>query len=100
MSVYPTRIQVQRDTQNYVDYTLESLLRNLNDLEERDVVVVLMVADVTNLVHVDAFIADLAATFAPYIAKGTLEILAPSPDYYPDLDRIPTTLGDSPERMK
>lgn len=91
---------VQRSTHNYVDETLESLLRNLNESEEADVVVILMVADITNLASADVFIAELRDTFASYVEKGTLEILAPSPDYYPDFDKIPPTLGDPPERVK
>ncbi|XP_055338024.1 alpha-1,3-mannosyl-glycoprotein 4-beta-N-acetylglucosaminyltransferase B-like [Paramacrobiotus metropolitanus] len=91
---------VQRTTHNYVDETLESLLRNLNESEEADVVVILMVADITNLAITDVFINELRETFALHIEKGTLEILAPSPSYYPDFDKLPPTLGDPPERMK
>ncbi|GAU93552.1 hypothetical protein RvY_05478 [Ramazzottius varieornatus] len=91
---------VQRSTHNYIDETLESLLRNLKDSEEKDVVIVVMVADITNLETVDVFINELQTTFAQYIEKGVLEIIAPSVDYYPDLNALPSTLGDPPERMK
>ena len=91
---------VQRSTHNYIDETLESLLRNLRKDEADDVVIVVMVADITNLASVDVWISELQVTFAQYIDKGVLEIIAPSVDYYPDLDTLPSTLGDPPERMK
>lgn len=79
---------VQRSTHNYIDETLESLLRNLKDSEENDVVIVVMVADITNLETVDVFINELQTTFGQYIEKGVLEIIAPSVDYYPDLNAL------------
>lgn len=31
---------------------------------------------------------------------GLIEVMSPSPSYYPDLDNLPQTLGDSPKRVK
>lgn len=31
---------------------------------------------------------------------GLIEVVAPNPSYYPDLDKLRITLGDSPERVR
>lgn len=38
--------------------------------------------------------------FPLQIESGLIEVLAPSPAYYPDLDSLRITLGDSPERVR
>ena len=47
-----------------------------------------------SVVNVDCF------RFSMALASGLLEVIAPSPVYYPNLDNIKQTHGDSKERTK
>ncbi|XP_055350053.1 alpha-1,3-mannosyl-glycoprotein 4-beta-N-acetylglucosaminyltransferase B-like [Paramacrobiotus metropolitanus] len=85
---------------SYLEETLDSLLRIEDSKLETDVLVIVMAADITNLSAVDAFINDLRQAYAPTIEKGTLEIIAPSPEFYPDLHHIHSALDDSLEHQK
>lgn len=38
--------------------------------------------------------------FPSHVESGLIEVVAPSPSYYPDLDSLKITLGDSPERVR
>lgn len=38
--------------------------------------------------------------FLEDINSGLIEIVSPSESYYPDLDSVPLTFGDSRERVK
>lgn len=38
--------------------------------------------------------------FPSQVESGLIEVIAPSPAYYPDLDSLRITLGDSPERVR
>lgn len=38
--------------------------------------------------------------FPSYVDSGLIEVISPSPSYYPDFEKLRLTLGDSPERVK
>lgn len=38
--------------------------------------------------------------FPVQVDSGLIEVLAPSPTYYPNFDKLRITLGDSPERVR
>lgn len=38
--------------------------------------------------------------FPAQVESGLIEVVAPSAAYYPDLDKLRITLGDSPERVR
>ncbi len=38
--------------------------------------------------------------FSEAIEEGTLEIIVPRSDYYPDMSNLPLTFNDPPERVK
>ena len=42
----------------------------------------------------------LVFRFSGDIHSGLIEIVSPSESYYPDLDSVPLTFGDSRERVK
>lgn len=42
----------------------------------------------------------LITRFPKHVESGLIEVISPSPSYYPDLDSLPITLGDAPKRVK
>lgn len=38
--------------------------------------------------------------FPSQVDAGLIEVISPSPAYYPNLDKLKITLGDSPERVR
>lgn len=41
-----------------------------------------------------------ACRFAEHLHSGLIDVIAPHSSYYPDLNNLKQTLGDSPERVK
>ena len=48
----------------------------------------------------DIFVCKYICRFRSDVDSGLVEIVSPSYGYYPDLDAVPLTFGDSRERVK
>jgi alpha-1,3-mannosylglycoprotein beta-1,4-N-acetylglucosaminyltransferase A/B len=92
---------IKRSKVSYLITTLRSLIDNLQPSERSEVLIVVFFAELNGLTE---FITEQVATiyneFPDAIKEGLLEILVPAAAFYPDLDAIPPTFDDSPERMK
>ncbi|CAG0894620.1 unnamed protein product [Darwinula stevensoni] len=90
---------VQREVQNYLLSTLNNLISNMDEAEMDDVVIVVFVAE-TDDSYLKEISNDIMQNFHKHVDSGLLEVIAPSRFYYPNLDDLPPTLGDPPERVK
>ncbi|ESO10802.1 hypothetical protein HELRODRAFT_72364 [Helobdella robusta] len=90
---------IKRDKQSYLINTLRSLLDNLNDKEKMDAIVVVSICEVYQN-FINQTIRDIEANFKQDMDKGLLEIIVPSPYYYPNLDDLEDKFGDTMERVK
>lgn len=90
---------VKREKQSYLVSTLSSLLSGLTSSESQDLLIIVFVAE-TDLHYVDSIAHILSENFPIETQSGLLEVVSPSQQYYPNLDTLKETFGDSKDRVK
>ncbi|XP_039287074.1 alpha-1,3-mannosyl-glycoprotein 4-beta-N-acetylglucosaminyltransferase B isoform X2 [Nilaparvata lugens] len=90
---------VKREDQSYLIATLQNLLEAMSQEEEDDSLIVVFIAE-TDEEYILQVANDIKQHFEKEIECGLIEVIAPSPSYYPDLTQLRATLGDSPERVR
>nr|XP_026500609.1 alpha-1,3-mannosyl-glycoprotein 4-beta-N-acetylglucosaminyltransferase A [Vanessa tameamea] len=90
---------VKRDKQSYLMITLEHLISGLQEKDKNDTLIVVLVGE-TDLEYVLTLARDIEIEFEKEVETGMIEVISPSATYYPDLDDLPLTLGDSLKRVK
>ncbi|KAM8939857.1 alpha-1,3-mannosyl-glycoprotein 4-beta-N-acetylglucosaminyltransferase-like protein MGAT4D [Pelodytes ibericus] len=90
---------VKRDKQSYLMDTLNSLFSEMSAEEKADTVVVVFIAEI-NSQYVDALADSIKESFPREIQSGVLEVISPPASYYPDLNNIKETFGDSKDRVR
>lgn len=90
---------IRREKMSYLLDTLASLLDGMSQESKDDSVIVVFIGE-TNMEFVTQVAVDVRKRFDSEIASGLVEIVAPSPSFYPDLDAVPLTFGDSRERVR
>uniref|UniRef100_A0A914X7M3 Alpha-1,3-mannosyl-glycoprotein 4-beta-N-acetylglucosaminyltransferase A n=1 Tax=Plectus sambesii TaxID=2011161 RepID=A0A914X7M3_9BILA len=93
---------IKRPKIGYLMTTLRSLLENLSPEDKEDVLFVVMIAEVDGAesAFVQEQVAEIRGEFSSAIDSGLLEIIVPSATWYPpDLNSIPSTFDDPPDRM-
>lgn len=90
---------VMREKQSYLLGTLHNLIENMNEEEQNETLIVVYIGeyDTESVQHIAKTVE---VAFEPYIECGLIEIIAPSPSYYPNFERLRITLNDSLERVK
>ncbi|EFA00960.2 alpha-1,3-mannosyl-glycoprotein 4-beta-N-acetylglucosaminyltransferase B [Tribolium castaneum] len=90
---------VRREKQSYLMDTLQNLIDGMNSAEANDSLIVVFVAE-TDLEYVLQVAKEIEMRFPMQVDSGLIEVLSPSPAYYPNLDKLRITLGDPPERVR
>ncbi|EPQ06951.1 Alpha-1,3-mannosyl-glycoprotein 4-beta-N-acetylglucosaminyltransferase B [Myotis brandtii] len=95
---------VRREVHSYLTDTLHSLISELSPQEKEDSVIVVLIAEATRpllraleAAHPRGF---LSSRFPTEIHSGLLEVIAPSPHFYPDFSRLRESFGDPKERVR
>lgn len=90
---------VRREKQSYLIGTLNNLIENMNEEEQNETLIVVFIGETDiDTVHLTA--RQIESTFEPYVENGLIDIVAPSPSYYPDFNKLRITLNDPLERVK
>nr|XP_031293888.1 alpha-1,3-mannosyl-glycoprotein 4-beta-N-acetylglucosaminyltransferase B [Camelus dromedarius] len=79
---------VRREVHSYLTDTLHSLISELSPQEKEDSVIVVLIAEASGL------------GFHTEIHSGLLEVISPSPHFYPDFSRLRESFGDPKERVR
>ncbi|KAG7241931.1 hypothetical protein INR49_024678 [Caranx melampygus] len=90
---------VKRDKQSYLVSTLSSLLSGLIPSQQQDLLIIIFVAEQTDLVHVSSVAETIRSKFPKEVQIGLLKVISPSAYYYPDFSSLRETLGDSKDRV-
>lgn len=90
---------VKREKQSYLMSTLHNMIRNMDEDEQNDTMIVVYVGE-TDLEYVQLVAKQIEVRFATYVENGLIEVLSPPASYYPNMDKLRLTLGDSAERVK
>uniref|UniRef100_A0A3Q3CGD7 Alpha-1,3-mannosyl-glycoprotein 4-beta-N-acetylglucosaminyltransferase A n=1 Tax=Haplochromis burtoni TaxID=8153 RepID=A0A3Q3CGD7_HAPBU len=90
---------VKRKVKSYLSETLRSLIDKLSPEEKLDCVIIVFVGE-TDLEYVHSVVAGLEKEFSTELSSGLLEVISPPASYYPDLNNLKETFGDSKERVR
>uniref|UniRef100_A0A6M2DW15 Putative alpha-13-mannosyl-glycoprotein 4-beta-n-acetylglucosaminyltransferase b n=1 Tax=Xenopsylla cheopis TaxID=163159 RepID=A0A6M2DW15_XENCH len=90
---------VKRDKQSYLMTTLQNLIEAMSESEANDSILIVFVAE-TDLDYVLLVAKQIELRFPKQVSSGLLEVLAPHPSYYPNLDKLRITLDDPIERVR
>uniref|UniRef100_A0A8D0CJQ3 Alpha-1,3-mannosyl-glycoprotein 4-beta-N-acetylglucosaminyltransferase A n=1 Tax=Scleropages formosus TaxID=113540 RepID=A0A8D0CJQ3_SCLFO len=95
---------VKRQVRSYLAETLHSLINKLLPEEKLDCVLVVYILDfiLTFVVHSRARCSTSChfPRFSSEFSSGLLEVISPPASYYPDLNNLKETFGDSKERVR
>ncbi|OWR43799.1 hypothetical protein KGM_203381 [Danaus plexippus plexippus] len=89
---------VHRDKGSYIISTVSNVIHGMTDEEKDKNLIVVLVAE-TQMDYVRPLVEKLATLFSEYIYTGLVELVVPSPFYYPDFDNLPLNFGDSNKRV-
>merc|ERR1712168_464983 len=91
---------IQRPVQSYLVDTIRSLIDGLSEDERADALLIVMVAEPWDLDFSRKVQAEVNDAFADHLESGLLEVITPHSSFYPNLDNLKETLGDSKMRAK
>uniref|UniRef100_W5MWT2 Zgc:154054 n=1 Tax=Lepisosteus oculatus TaxID=7918 RepID=W5MWT2_LEPOC len=90
---------VKREKQSYLLNTLSSLLSELSVEEKSDCVIIVFIAEVDEQ-YVNSVAESIKKNFPNDVESGLLEVVSPSPYFYPNFTNLKETFGDTKERVK
>lgn len=90
---------IKREKMSYLLNTIASMLDGMTQEDKDDSVIVIFIGE-TNLQYSTKIAKDVRERFDDALESGLLEVIAPQASYYPDLDNLPLTFGDSKDRVK
>ncbi|XP_031809689.1 alpha-1,3-mannosyl-glycoprotein 4-beta-N-acetylglucosaminyltransferase B isoform X2 [Sarcophilus harrisii] len=90
---------VRREVHSYLTDTLHSLISELSAQEKEDTVIVVLIAE-TDTQYTMGVTENIKALFPTEIHSGLLEVISPSPHFYPDFSRLRESFGDPKERVR
>ncbi|VVC29946.1 Hypothetical protein CINCED_3A025295 [Cinara cedri] len=88
-----------RRQQTYLIQTLINLVSNMNQTEQKDSLIVVMIGE-TDQEYIKQVTEEIKSRLPEAANSGLLDIIAPSPEYYPDFSKLRLTLGDSEDRVR
>ncbi|XP_071088522.1 alpha-1,3-mannosyl-glycoprotein 4-beta-N-acetylglucosaminyltransferase B-like [Haliotis cracherodii] len=91
---------IKRDKVTYLTQTLRSLVNELNPEEKDDCLIIVFIAEPWDTTFVERVAGEIREQFPEYLDSGLLEVIAPPSGFYPDLDHLKETFGDSKERIR
>ncbi|XP_033631482.1 alpha-1,3-mannosyl-glycoprotein 4-beta-N-acetylglucosaminyltransferase B-like [Asterias rubens] len=90
---------IKRDVESYIMETLSSLVAGLSTEEKLECLIVVFIAEV-DLEYVKKEADRIQANFHAELDSGLIEVISPRGSYYPDLNAVRETFGDTQERVK
>lgn len=90
---------IKRERTSYLLDTLASLLDAMSQEDKDDCVIVIFVGE-TDIEFSKDVANGVQQRFPIDVGSGLIEVVSPSASFYPDLDTVPLTFGDSRERVK
>ena len=93
---------VKREKESYLITTLHSIFKSIskNSTVTEDILIVVMIAEVIDLEFVNSTTQKLQREFGNHIESGYLDIIVPSPGFYPNFSNIDLSFGDGVEQVK
>ncbi|KAL8576437.1 hypothetical protein ACOMHN_049004 [Nucella lapillus] len=91
---------VKRESVSYVAQTIDSLINGMTADERNDCLIVVFVAEPFNEEFSLFVMEQLQRGFPEATGSGLLEVIVPPAGFYPNLDNLRETFGDTQQRVK
>lgn len=91
---------IKRDKVEYLTQTVGSLIQGMSVEEQNMCLIVVFVAEPWDKPYAVEVGQNLQKEFNQSIDNGLLEVISPPPEFYPDLDNLKLTFGDTKERVR
>ncbi|XP_060875700.1 alpha-1,3-mannosyl-glycoprotein 4-beta-N-acetylglucosaminyltransferase B-like isoform X1 [Metopolophium dirhodum] len=89
---------VRRQNKNYLIQTLINIVKNMNQNEKEDSLIVVMIGEIDRE-YTQQVTTEIKNQLPEAVNSGLVDIIAPTPEYYPDFGKLRLTLGDSKIRV-
>ncbi|CAI6362194.1 unnamed protein product [Macrosiphum euphorbiae] len=89
---------VRRQKRNYIIQTLTNIVYNMNQNEKEDSLIVVMIGEIDRE-YTQQLTTEIKNQLPEAINSGLVDIIAPTPEYYPDFSKLRLTLGDPKDRV-
>ncbi|KXJ28472.1 alpha-1,3-mannosyl-glycoprotein 4-beta-N-acetylglucosaminyltransferase A [Exaiptasia diaphana] len=90
---------IKRQKSSYLLNTISSLLESMTQEDKDDTVIVIFIGE-TEEKYTKEIAKSIKQRFSKDVESGLIEVVAPPKTFYPNLDNIPQTFGDSKDRVK
>ncbi|XP_049885273.1 alpha-1,3-mannosyl-glycoprotein 4-beta-N-acetylglucosaminyltransferase A-like isoform X2 [Pectinophora gossypiella] len=90
---------VRRDKENYLMITLTHLVEGLSEEDQKTTIIVVFIGE-TDLEYVVNTARQIESQFPKYVENGLIEVISPAASFYPDMNPMVPTLGDSEKRFR
>ncbi|KAK3700431.1 hypothetical protein QZH41_015290, partial [Actinostola sp. cb2023] len=90
---------IKRQKSSYLLNTISSLLESLSQEDKDDTVIVIFIGE-TNEDYSREIANSVTKRFPYAVEAGLVEVVAPRKTFYPNLDNLPLTFGDTKDRVK
>lgn len=91
---------IKREKVSYLLRTLHSLIDGLNEEEREDCLLIVFVAEPWNLKYVESVGEQIYKEFKSSVDSGLVEVISAPAEFYPNLNHLKETLGDSQQRVR
>ncbi|ESO90700.1 hypothetical protein LOTGIDRAFT_123029, partial [Lottia gigantea] len=91
---------IKRSNISYLDQTLQSLIEGLDSTEKEDCLIIVFIAEPNDTAYVEKEGQRIKERFPAEVKSGLIEVIAPPAGFYPNLDNVQETFGDSKQRVK
>ena len=90
---------MRRKKAYYIMHTLKWLVKNLNDEEKKEIVIVVFIADFDQEFR-RKVIRDVKDNYLPEVESGLIQVIVAPLGYYPKMDNLIPLYGDKSNRVK
>ncbi|ELU12756.1 hypothetical protein CAPTEDRAFT_170426 [Capitella teleta] len=91
---------IKRDVDSYLTKTLISLVESLTTEERADCLIVVFCGEPWDIPYCQSIATLISTKMSEHVNSGLIEIISPPAEFYPNLDNLPATFGDTVERVK
>lgn len=91
---------IRRENVDYLSQTVKSLIEGMSQEEQSMCLIIVFVAEPWDQQYAEEVGQRLKRNFSASIESGLLEVISPPAEFYPDMDNLKLTFGDTKERVK
>ncbi|KAL3879091.1 hypothetical protein ACJMK2_031405 [Sinanodonta woodiana] len=91
---------IRREGVSYLTQTVQSLIDGMTEEEQMQCLIVVFVAEPWDKKYIQEVGDTIQSRFPDSVNKGLVEVVGPPAEFYPDMNNLKTTFGDTRERVK